>query len=294
MDRSLGQALLSVDGYWQVNKKLTQTIGLVEALMVGYLVSVDSYNNSEDGWFHRTMEQREADLGIKEKQQTRIIKDLVELGVLETERQGMPARQWFRINYDKIAEIISQSRHDVKTSPDANSQSRHHIETSPDIISGHSYKNKTQEEIKHTSRVRGKSPPNKYGKLGTSPLRFFQRHLPSPMYEDKELRQALRDWFDHRNGIRKPVSAFSQQGLAKKINKLLKQLGTDPKKWVAAIDHSISKNWVDIYPDPAAGGNGHEHKHPRHNYEKGDLDYWYNLRAGEAGPGIIRRRDRVH
>ncbi len=65
------------------------------------------------GWFFKTMDDIEAETALTRSEQMTARKKLVELGVLQEERRGLPARMWFRIDVAAIARLLTDSENKI-------------------------------------------------------------------------------------------------------------------------------------------------------------------------------------
>ena len=61
-----------------------------------------------DGWFYKSAKEWQAEIGLSRIEQERAKKILENLGILETKLCGIPATRHFKINLNKIFEIISE------------------------------------------------------------------------------------------------------------------------------------------------------------------------------------------
>ncbi len=59
-----------------------------------------------DGWFFVTAQRLQKDTGLSYDVQERVRKKLVNLGVMEQERRGVPAKNYYRMNLDALAELL--------------------------------------------------------------------------------------------------------------------------------------------------------------------------------------------
>lgn len=59
-----------------------------------------------DGWIYKTREEIYAETGLSRRNQQTARKRLVGLGVLEEERRGMPATMHFRLNLDRLFDLV--------------------------------------------------------------------------------------------------------------------------------------------------------------------------------------------
>lgn len=85
------------------NRLLSHAIGINENIIYSSLISKYTYytiakpDSVSDGWFYCTIDDLWESTTLKEKAQTRAIKRLVEIGLIETKVQGVPPRRYFRI-----------------------------------------------------------------------------------------------------------------------------------------------------------------------------------------------------
>ncbi|QTP60908.1 hypothetical protein HNO53_20640 [Billgrantia antri] len=65
------------------------------------------------GWFWKeqagAVDSWEAETGMSAKQQVTARRQLVAIGVLEEVRKGVPAKTWYRVNCDRLAELLAQA-----------------------------------------------------------------------------------------------------------------------------------------------------------------------------------------
>lgn len=59
-----------------------------------------------DGWFWKTAKEWEAEIGLSQKEIESSRKALRDIGILQEELRGIPARCWFKIDLDRLAEVI--------------------------------------------------------------------------------------------------------------------------------------------------------------------------------------------
>jgi len=115
--------LIKQDGYIAVSKKLIQTIGLNEAVMYGELLSKFKYyiernRLTKEGEFYCTCKTLQELTSLSKYQQTKAINKLVELGLIEKNIKGMPAKRYFRIvtENNNIYEILKINKIETETS----------------------------------------------------------------------------------------------------------------------------------------------------------------------------------
>ena len=102
--------LLSSSAFLVLNKELARQIGLKEAVLLADLISKEEYfivNGMIDGWFFNTEKNIKKDTTLTSYQQRSALKKLKELGIIETKRKGIPAKQYFKINEEQVLKFLN-------------------------------------------------------------------------------------------------------------------------------------------------------------------------------------------
>lgn len=102
--------LLSSSAFIVLNKHLAKSIGLKEAILLADLISKEEYfiaNGMSDGWFFNTEANIEDDTTLSAYQQRKAVKTLKKIGILETKRKGVPAKQFFKINEQLVIKFLN-------------------------------------------------------------------------------------------------------------------------------------------------------------------------------------------
>ena len=102
--------LLTTDSYIILNKKLIKTIGLNETILLGELCGECYYwmkqNKLENGWFYSTVDNVKYNTSLSDSQQRNAIKKLKDLGIIDYQQKGLPAKRWFKINEEELEKIF--------------------------------------------------------------------------------------------------------------------------------------------------------------------------------------------
>ena len=104
--------LLSSTAFLIVNKELAKQVGLKAAVLLADLISKEEYFISKgmtDGWFFNTAKNIEDDTSLTSHQQRKAIKNLKDLGIIETKVVGIPAKQHFKIIENKLLSYFNSS-----------------------------------------------------------------------------------------------------------------------------------------------------------------------------------------
>jgi hypothetical protein len=91
-----------------------------------------------DGWFFMTQEQLFTETALSRREQETSRRKLRELGLLEEELRGHPARLWYRISVRAVVQLLERSPHSQ--------------------LGG-----KRQTSLYESAKLAGTNPPNKYG-----------------------------------------------------------------------------------------------------------------------------------
>lgn len=117
--------LLSTDGFIQVNKTLIKKVGLHEAILIGELCAEYNYweerDMLDDGYFYSTRDNIEENTGLSEHYQRKALSTLYELGIILIEKRGLPAKNYYKINFDTLLSIIEESSCQRRRQQDAES-----------------------------------------------------------------------------------------------------------------------------------------------------------------------------
>ena len=109
MEKSVEQALKK-QGYIMTYKCLIKELGTLEAVFLSELISKYNYFKTknlipDDGYFFCTYENLNESTGIKRRKMASLRARLKELGLIDFERKGLPAKIWYKIDFDKVFEI---------------------------------------------------------------------------------------------------------------------------------------------------------------------------------------------
>lgn len=119
-DRTLKQLLMS-SSYFVLNKQIVKAIGIEAGFLLTTLIEASDGLANEDGWFYKTAPSLEEETGLSNHKQSKIIEELTKLGILEQENKGMPMKRYFRINFNKIEELVFKIQ-DLKNSKPSNEE----------------------------------------------------------------------------------------------------------------------------------------------------------------------------
>jgi len=105
------KSYLSKSSFSQVNLQMCKKIGIKESFWLCEMISrddwLDDLNRKDQEWFYFQQGKFKDRTGMSIRIQNKIAKSLKEIGIIDKELKGNPAKNWYRINYEKIDELTS-------------------------------------------------------------------------------------------------------------------------------------------------------------------------------------------
>jgi hypothetical protein len=100
--------------YLALSVPIINSLGLEAAAWIADMLSKYDYFEKRgmidsQGWFFNTQENIKATTGLNFKSQTKIIKLLESVGILKFTKKGLPSKNYYRLDYKKLADICSES-----------------------------------------------------------------------------------------------------------------------------------------------------------------------------------------
>lgn len=112
MEKNSIKQLLMASNFYILNKHLVKTLGIETAFFLTALVEADEILADKNGWFYQTIPQIEKMTGLTKHKQINCINELLILGILLQENKGMPMKRYFKLDYEKIAKLLSSHKKD--------------------------------------------------------------------------------------------------------------------------------------------------------------------------------------
>jgi hypothetical protein len=110
--KSTLRKLLSSSAFLVLNINLAKALGINEALLIHFLIYKEEYweqqNKLNDGGFYCTHEDIKDKTTLSSFQQRKALSNLTKLGILEIKFKGLPAKNYFYLNHDKINKLFTE------------------------------------------------------------------------------------------------------------------------------------------------------------------------------------------
>lgn len=243
--------LLASDGFLSVNKHIARAVGLDAAVLLAELASTYNYFESvdqltEDGMFYETVERIEENTTLTKYQQAKAVSALVECGVLETKKIGIPAKRYFKINDLGVVSLLDHKK------------------------------------SKNFTTVGEKTEPQEVKKLDCNNNRVKRKEaimdinsMVTASALSPAVKEKLIEFFEYRKEIKKPYK--SERGIKSLIAKVEQQEqkhGTLPV--IRVIETSIQNQWNGLFWDRI------ENTKCSTNKKADELDDYYDMLGGWA------------
>jgi len=97
--------------FWILNRSLVRKLGILSALWITHLIDKYQYFKKKDildkeGYFYNIQHYIEKETTLNSYQQTKIISELKEKGIISIKRRGLPARNYYKINIYNLINFV--------------------------------------------------------------------------------------------------------------------------------------------------------------------------------------------
>lgn len=228
--------LLATDGFITVNKVLIKKLGLHEAVLLGELCAEYNYweanNKLENDMFYSTRENIEDNTGLSEHFQRKALTSLKECGIISIVKKGLPAVNYYKINFESILSTLTTSRANYEALDVENFNLNNNKEKNNNIEINNS-KELLQEQKRLIEKPKKK---NLYQKCSDMIMDYT---------EDEKLRTVLGLYLKMRLEIRdKPIYANMWKGLLSKLS----SLSDTVEGKLEIVQQSLDRGYLSFFP----------------------------------------------
>lgn len=262
----LGLDFLDSGNYIAANRSLIMAYGLHVAVIIGELASEARFwkkeGRIEDGWFFSTVENIEEATGLNAYYQREAIKQLQELGFIETKYKGLPRKRYFRVNGMRIIQTIAEIE-----------------ETREDAVERQCFTQLTTSDSPSERLAEHPVDDNNH-KEQPQPTKKEERKKTAETYDsiidgftqDQDLRDALKGFLQYRvASAHRSKKEFTNQALKLNLTKLRK-LSSDPKTMTAIVNQTVEKGWSGFFELKDETG-GRTRQRPKRNLPKSQMRF---------------------
>lgn len=219
----LSRRAYSGTGFLLVSKVLIKSLGLVEASVLANYIDKDSYfakkKENYDNWFFLKNAKQMEELHLTEGAIRKSKTFLIGIGILKTKTKGLPAKEWFKLDYDQLDNCVELG-----------------VEISRGLFL----------ELPVGLNNDNKSNDNKdRKKINKKDFSFdcFLRMFPSKWQQDNYFKEALLGFYQDRIDRRNPMSERSCTTAANKLNKY--SLETS----IETLEAGVERGWSGLFPE---------------------------------------------
>ena len=240
-DRTLKQLLMS-SSYFVLNKQIVKAIGIEAGFLLTTLIEASDGLANEDGWFYKTSPSLEEETGFSNHKQSKIIEELTKLGILDQENKGMPMKRYFRINFQKIEELVFKKElKNLKPSIKENEKQGFKNFESKDLKNSNACIEKisNNKELNNNNLENNNLLKEKYKKeKAKNELENYITNLEA----DEDYEKLLFKYVEYRKSIKKPIKTIVP------IQKIIKDF---PNYFILdeAINIAMEKEWQGLEPE---------------------------------------------
>lgn len=233
--------LLSTDGFIQVNKTLIKKVGLHEAILIGELCAEYNYweerDMLDDGYFYSTRDNIEENTGLSEHYQRKALSTLYELGIILIEKRGLPAKNYYKINFNTLLSIIEESSCQRRRQQDAESVN---------LNNNKQTKSKKEKVVSKDTTTEfqfgSKQSKPKKENLYTKCVQLIDSYDFSTW---GNIRSMLLNYLNFRLSVKdKPLYTNIWKGM---LNKLANLCVDDISKYEQVIQYSLERGYLSFY-----------------------------------------------
>mgnify|MGYP001327134023 FL=1 len=257
--KSLVKPLLLSSNYWIINKPILHALGLEATFLLSHFSEAENTIADKDGWFYQTIPTVEKMTTLSRFKKEEAINILIKKGILEQTNKGMPRKRYFKLNYNKIADIIVESTQNTHSYSmrETNRQVCEKL-TGKYVRNSHACmrETSTNKEISNkeinnkeinkemTSKMQSEKPTSKEEVVITND---FKNSLLEKWNSIKNIPniKALRSGTKRYNSLKARLDEFSEDEILQAINNITKSdflQGKNNRGWTITFDWFVKPN----------------------------------------------------
>lgn len=233
--------ILAGDSFIIYNKEFAKRHGVEPAVLLGAMCGYQKGFRNE--YFYREQNKILDDTGLTVYSLRSSIKVLQELGIIEYEKRGMPAKYYYKVNAEKLERVV-----DLRKSRDCENVKSRDCEIINSCVceNDSTYNNNDKNYNKNKKE---------------SFLDIIKQTIQS-----EKVTAALQDWLDYKK--ERKDKKYTERGFRMLLDDLRKDMEQYGEQYVIdEINNSIKKGYMGIYPSKETSFNKpQKQEFMRHNY----------------------------
>jgi len=255
------------NGFLVLNKTAIKQLGLIATVALSNYIDKYLYFKKKEpeneGWFYLTHEQQSNQIGLEEYSVKGAKNILIQKGILITKRRGIPAKEWFMIDFERLSDFFGQDP-TISGGQDPTISGGQ----DPTISGGHKNKENIIKEniIKKNIKIYKKVDPKQLIHDNLTHLEWIH---------DQKFCEALHSYLTHRQEMHKMLTPEACKRLARKLSKCSLQESTQ------ALMRSVENGWTGVFPEalnsgvqvknPVSTGSRSSSLHQPRKYREADI-----------------------
>ena len=216
--------IIAKENFITYSKVAARKLGVNAAVLLGQFCS---YQNLAEGEFYREQSLIAEDTCLSIYEIRKAVEVLTEAEILTVERKGVPAKNFYKIDEDKLSELLitrcEKFTHLEVENLDISYKEKNKCEKN-------NYNKKEEEEEKKTSNL----PVAKAKEKSLDEVIEAQ---------PQSIQQPLREFVKMRKAIKKPITTHGLELAVKKLHELAKT----ESEAVAVIEQSVMNSWQGFF-----------------------------------------------
>ena len=215
--------IIAKENFITYSKVAARKLGVNAAVLLGQFCS---YQNLAEGEFYREQSLISEDTCLSVYEIRKAVEVLTEAEILTVERKGIPAKNFYKIDEDKLSELLI-----------TRCEKFEHLEVENFDI----YNKKNKEEKNNNNKEKEEEEK----KTSNLPVAKAKEKTLDDVIEAQPLsiQQPLREFVKMRKAIKKPITTYGLELAVKKLHALAKT----ESEAVAVIEQSVENSWQGFF-----------------------------------------------
>lgn len=216
--------IIAKENFITYSKVAARKLGVNAAVLLGQFCS---YQNLAEGEFYREQSLISEDTCLSVYEIRKAVEVLTEAEILTVERKGIPAKNFYKIDEDKLSELLI-----------TRCEKFEHLEVENFDI----YNKKNKDEKNNNNKEKEEEDKKKAEVL---PVGKVKEKTLDDVIEAQPLsiQQPLREFVKMRKAIKKPITTHGLELAVKKLHELAKT----ESEAVAVIEQSVMNSWQGFF-----------------------------------------------
>jgi hypothetical protein len=239
--------------FLKVYDGMIETFGHTKGLILSTLINrydlSKRYGKLNNGSFYLLRDDIEKRTGCDKNTVVKYLKELKEADkIIKTSLLGHPPKQWYTLNFGEIGRRLNRTEISTVTNRTENST----VSQNGEKLASRPFMGKSTDSYKKHNRTENSTVNNnRTNKVLNITIKeiyeaFLTEGFPKQWLESAPFKIAVRRWICH---LQEKGKEYTPSQVEQEVRGLVKEYDS-PGKLIDAIDFSIRRGWLSIYPKP--------------------------------------------